>query len=483
MDAKRRAVLIGGVAAAASVVGAVAARAVPLGDVAGRHGSPPSGLDGEIRFDQATRDAAADDFGHIVHRTPRGVLLPGSADDVAKTIRWTRALRGSFAPQGQSHSVWGRSQTRDGLVADMSTLRTIHSVQSDRVVVDAGAKWSEVLGATLPQGKTPAVLTDYLELSVGGTLVVGGVGGTTSRYGLQSDTVLELDVVTGRGDKVTCSPSRNSDLFNAVRAGLGQVAVITRATIKLVDAPTSVRRYQLSYPDLATMLRDARLLSADDRFDVVQGAVAPLPTGGFGFRLDAVKYFTTTPPDDAAMTAGLSDNQAMRQTTTLAYLAYVSRLAALEAALRANGQWFFPHPWLTTFIGDSRVEAVVNDELSRINPPADLGQFGQLVVSPVKRSAITSPLFQLPSDDLCYAFNFLRIPTTDDAANANQLVDANKASYGRIRAAGGTLYPVSALPLDRGGWRQHFGSDYSRLASAKRRYDPSEVLTPGYEVF
>ena len=58
---------------------------------------------------------------------------------------------------------------------------------------------------TLPRGLTPPVLTDYLNLSVGGTLAVGGVGATTPRYGLQSDNVLEIDVVTGRGEVLTCS--------------------------------------------------------------------------------------------------------------------------------------------------------------------------------------------------------------------------------------------------------------------------------------
>ena len=159
----------------------------------------PPPLDGELRFDEQSLAAAADDFGHIVHRTPKGVLLPGSDQDVATTIRWAAGLGRKIAPQGQSHSVYGRAQVSAGIVIDMSQLRTVHGVQNDRVVVDAGAKWSEVLAATLPQGLTPPVLTDYLELSVGGTLVVGGVGGTTSRYGMQSDNVLELDVVTGKG--------------------------------------------------------------------------------------------------------------------------------------------------------------------------------------------------------------------------------------------------------------------------------------------
>ena len=119
-----------------------------------------------------------------------------------------------------------------------------------------------MLRATLAQGKTPPVLTDYLELSVGGTLIVGGVGGTTSAFGVQSDNVIDIEVVTGEGKKVTCSASDNAGLFNAVRAGLGQLGVITKATLKLVAAPESVRRFLLVYPDLATMLRDERLLSA-----------------------------------------------------------------------------------------------------------------------------------------------------------------------------------------------------------------------------
>jgi cytokinin dehydrogenase len=443
--------------------------------------SPPP-LDGELRFDEETRAASADDFGHIVHREPKGVLLPGSAQDVATTICWAARQGRKIAPQGQSHSVYGRAQVSDGVVIDMSWLHTVHTIRDDRVVVDAGAKWSEVLAATLPHGLTPPVLAEYLELSVGGTLVVGGVGGTSSRYGVQSDNVLELDVITGTGQQVTCSPDNNPDLFDAVRAGLGQVAVITRATLKLIPAPEQVRRYVLTYPSLNTMLTDERLLAANHRFDAVQGAVLPTPSG-WKYRLDAVSQFSgNNPPDDDALLAGLSDDRSAAEINTLPYFDYLNRLAVLEQALRSNGQWFFPHPWLTTFVGDSKVDSVVSDELASLTP-ADLGTFGQVVLSAFRRESITSPLLQLPEDDLVYAFNLVRIPTTDDAGEANRLVKANRAIYRRVRAAGGTLYPVSAFPMSRDDWRRHFGASWGRLRDAKRTFDPGHVLTPGYEVF
>jgi FAD/FMN-containing dehydrogenase len=172
----------------------------------------------------------------------------------------------------------------------------------------------------------------------------------------------------------------------------------------------------------------------------------------------------------------------MAKATTLPYLDYLERLDALERALRANGQWFFPHPWLTSFVGDRHVDSVVDAELSRLTP-ADLGTFGQVVLSPIRRRALGSPLLRLPADDLCYAFNLIRVPASDDAVEAAGLLTDNRAAYERIRDAGGALYPVSAFPMSADDWRRHFGPAYERLRDAKARFDPSNVLTPGYEVF
>ena len=89
--------------AATSTVGVVTALAATTEGAAAQTGilSPPSlappslappSLGGELRFDQKTLAAAADDFGHIVRQTPEGVLLPASDEDVAATIRWANEL-------------------------------------------------------------------------------------------------------------------------------------------------------------------------------------------------------------------------------------------------------------------------------------------------------------------------------------------------------------------------------------------------------
>ena len=438
-------------------------------------------IDGEILFDEKSLAAASCDFGHIVQGTPLCVVRPAASRDVAGTLRWAARRQLRVAAQGRRHSVFGRPLVEQGLALDMSSLRKVRSVGRDRVVVEAGATWNDVLAATLPLRLAPPVLPDYLGLSVGGTLAVGGVGGTVSRAGMVSDNVVEMEVVTGNGESIVCSADRHNELFDAVRAGLGQVGVITGVTLALVSAPSAVRRFLLGYADLDALLKDERLLAADPRFDAVQGG-AVLTPNGWSFRLDAITAIHRRPPDDAELLAGLSDDRPQAQASTLPYPDYLGRLGALEHTLRANGQWFFPHPWLTTFVGDAQVDAIVSGELARLTPP-DLGPFGQVVLSPLRRQAVRTPLLRLPSDPLCFAFNLVRIPASDDAAHAARLVADNRATYERVLSLGGTLYPVSAFPMAREDWRSHFAESFQTLESAKRRFDPAHVLAPGYEMF
>ena len=63
-------------------------------------------LSGTLLFDDATRYAAASDFGNIVHRMPAAVLRPGSAQDILKTIQFANrpASRSPCGPRDPTHS-------------------------------------------------------------------------------------------------------------------------------------------------------------------------------------------------------------------------------------------------------------------------------------------------------------------------------------------------------------------------------------------
>ncbi|KMZ76397.1 Cytokinin dehydrogenase [Zostera marina] len=78
--------------------------------------------------------------------------------------------------------------------------------------------------------------------------------------------VLKLDVITGKGDMMTCSDNHNSELFYGVLGGLGQFGFITRARIIL-----QTKWIKIQYDNFEIFTKDQELLIAMDESDYVEG--------------------------------------------------------------------------------------------------------------------------------------------------------------------------------------------------------------------
>lgn len=440
---------------------------------------PP--LDGVVLTDESSLGAAADDFGHIIHRRPWAVLQPGSIDDIVAMVRFARRHRIQVAARGQGHSTYGQPQVAGGLVIDMRSLATTHALSPDRATVDAGVTWHTLLQQALALGSTPPVMTDYIDLSVGGTLSVGGIGGTSYRYGLQVDNVLELEVVTGEGQHLRCSATQRRDLFEATLAGLGQCALIVRATLRLVPAATHARVYNLFYDDLASFTADQQRLISEGRFSYVEGQIVAREGGGWRFLLEAASFYTPPAmPDDGALLRDLGDDRGSAQISDHSYYDFINRLAPTVAFLKQLGVWEFPHPWINLFIPGSQVNTTIERLTARLTLD-DTGN-GPILLYPIFTRRLTRPLFRVPDEPLAWLLSILRTAPPDPAIVAAMVAD-NRRLYDEVRAVGGTQYAISALPLSQADWRAHFRPAWGRLVSAKRRYDPDNLLTPGQGIF
>ena len=446
-------------------------------------GIPVPPLDGELTVDPAALAEASEDYGHIISRVPVAVLRPGSAEDVATIIRYADDVGVKVAARGVSHSVFGQAQVDSGIVIDMRTLATVHALDASGAWVDAGVRWRKLIEAALSRGLSPRVLADYVELTVGGVLSVGGVGGASHRFGLVVDNVEALEVVTGQGDLLTCSPTDHPVLFRAVLGGLGQCAVITKAKIRLHGAPTMARVYQLIYTDANPYVADQRTLARDRRFDYLEGQIVPAPSGGgFVLVLEGAAYFSSTPPDDGALLAGLTPADGIPPTIfDLPYLAWLNRLAEFEAALRSIGRWETPHPWLDLFLPDRGVEAFMADQIARLTPDdlgAGLGLFYPFRRARPQRTSMVFPR----GPGLVWLFDLLRYPPADPTLVDALLAD-NRARFEQARDFGGKRYPISAVEFSADDWRSHFGPGLARFARHKAFFDPSNILTPGQGIF
>ncbi|PIN02502.1 Cytokinin dehydrogenase [Handroanthus impetiginosus] len=206
---------------------------------------------------------------------PSAVLHPKSVYDISNLIKYIFDI-GSFsevtvAARGHGHSLEGQSQAYQGVVINMESLTgaemRFHIGEYPYVEVSAGELWINILHQSLEKGLSPKSWTDYLHLTVGGTLSYAGISGQAFRHGPQINNVYQLQVVTGRGEVETCSEEQNTDLFHAVLGGLGQFGIITKARIALEPAPRMVLRIfndKLLQPELLSgnhLTRVSRLLT------------------------------------------------------------------------------------------------------------------------------------------------------------------------------------------------------------------------------
>ncbi|MGK4584676.1 FAD-binding protein [Kitasatospora sp. HPMI-4] len=398
-------------------------------------------LRGELSTREADLAAAAGDFGNLVRRRPLAVFRPADAADVAALVRYGRAAGVPVVPRGAGHSVDGQSQVQGGITVDLRSLATVRPAGPDLVSADAGARWSAVVDATLPGGLVPPVLPDYLELTVGGTLAVGGLGGASHRYGSVADNVRDLDVVTPDGTLLTCSPTRDADLFDAVRGTQGQYGIITRATVSLTPAPGAVRHYRLPHRDLGTLLGDQLRLIADGRFDHVEGQARYVAGAGWRFVLEAVAGFTPPEgPDDRELLAGLRHERGGEEVRTLSPGDFLRRAAPVEALLRSRGSWqHHPHPRCNVLLPGRHAEAVIAGFLDGLDP-GDLGADSGLLLYPVPTGLLAAPNVPKAHDIVTVLFGVHCTVPPGDPGALERIRKGNEALRTAARQAGGSTY-------------------------------------------
>lgn len=160
-------------------------------------------LDGHFTFDEV--HFAAKDFGNRYQFLPAAILHPKSVSDIANTIKhiWQMGFHSELtvAARGHGHSLQGQSQAHRGVVISMESLQgpemQVYTGNSPYVDVSGGELWINILHESLKYGLTPKSWTDYLHLTVGGTLSNAGVSGQAFQHGPQISNVNQLEVVTG----------------------------------------------------------------------------------------------------------------------------------------------------------------------------------------------------------------------------------------------------------------------------------------------
>ena len=441
--------------------------------------------------DQFTGDHVQN-YGRIFNWTPRFVVNPRSQADIVALVAFCRKNRLFLTNRGSAHSQSQLAINQDGVLVEMKSMAAIGEVDTKALTVDveAGVVWRDLLHHLKKWDLVSRVLTNNLGVTIGGTLSMAGIGVASFKYGSQGDNVADMDVVTGEGKVVNCSPEKNEDLFWGAIAGLGAFGVITRARLQLRKMKRMSRTYYLIYDDLRVFLEDARMAMDDGKWDHLESWGAPCaqgtrPVGGkrqvfakwfFPFHL-TVEYDEGNPPDDAKMLAGLRpyDNLYVDDCPTVDFL---ERMVPVFELWKKAGTWEFMHPWIECILPWDTAADCIEQVLQDTPPGIQVG--GHVLLWPAKGTTSRSKNFMVPAGDNLVGFGLLpAVPQKFWGEMSERLENVSRMMilFGAKRYLSGW---VNFSPAE---WRDHFGARWDEMVALKRRFDPDGILNPGFLPF
>src|SRR5262249_51281131 len=172
-------------------------------------------------------DDARSLYNGMIDKRPRLIARCADAADVITAVNFAHDQGLLLAIRGGGHNGPGLGSCDDGLVIDLSMMKSVRVDPESRTVrVDAGCTSGDVDHATHAFGL--AVPFGIVSTTgVAGLTLGGGTGYLTRKYGLTIDNLLEADVVLADGTFVTASRQQHPDLFWALCGGGGNFGVVT----------------------------------------------------------------------------------------------------------------------------------------------------------------------------------------------------------------------------------------------------------------
>jgi FAD/FMN-containing dehydrogenase len=194
-------------------------RALSTGDVVGPD---------EARYDEARLawNLAAD-------QRPAAVVFPENASDVAFAMAYAREAGLRVSVQGTGHNPMPLGAMTDSVLIRTNRMRRVDiDAAGRRARVQAGAIWSDVAAPAGEHGLA-ALVGSSPDVGIVGYSLGGGIGYLGRKYGIQTNSVTAVELITPDGEQVRTDAQHDPDLFWALRGGGGNFGVVTAIEFRL----------------------------------------------------------------------------------------------------------------------------------------------------------------------------------------------------------------------------------------------------------
>lgn len=136
-------------------------------------------------------------------------------------------------------------------VGDLTAIIDIDPV--NRVcVAESGVMFVDLVEATLRHGLVPIVVPELKTITIGGAVSGCSIESMSFVHGGFHDTCLEYEVITARGDVITCTPENGHSLvFQMLHGSFGTLGILSKLTFRLVPAQRFVHVVYEKYATIA----------------------------------------------------------------------------------------------------------------------------------------------------------------------------------------------------------------------------------------
>jgi FAD/FMN-containing dehydrogenase len=406
-----------------------------------------------------------------VGRMPRAVVHCRTAEDVQLAIRAARDCDLPLSVRGGGHD-WASRALCEGLVIDLSGMRSVTVASDDTAQVSGGARAEEVLAAADPLGLA-AVTGSVGAVGMAGLTLGGGYGPLIGRFGLALDNLIAAEVVLADGRAVVANDDSEPELFWALRGGGGNFGVVTAMRLQLHRLP-SVCLGMLLYPFAeakAVFERCADIAnSAPDELTAQVGIVHG-PDGSPAVMI--IPAWCGAPEEGEAQTAPFLKLGTLLM-GAVETKPYQTALTVYDPFLVNGRRTFMETCWLPRLDGGG-IDAFIAATETAASPGC--AHFTHEFRGAASRVPAEATAFGFRSDHVLVEILAACDGGADEAEveRHRQWARATRESFNATALPGGYANLLGGDDPERAA--KSYGPNAERLIKAKRRYDPDNIFS------
>ena len=207
-------------------------------------------LPDECVLDSLTSMRAYDADGLSSYRqTPLAVVLPTNVAQIASVMRWCKHNEVKIVPRGAGTSLsGGATPLADGILLSLAKFNKILDIDYENrcVVTQPGVTNLGITHAVEDAGFYYAPdPSSQIACSIGGNIAENSGGVHCLKYGLTTNNVLGIEIVTMEGEVIRIGgrhlDSGSLDLLGVLTGSEGLLGVVTEVTVRILRKPSTQR--------------------------------------------------------------------------------------------------------------------------------------------------------------------------------------------------------------------------------------------------